>query len=81
MITSLSVQHVYFLNFTATSGADDEQTESIEEANKMKYPLHLAGTVLQLFQLAHLRGLGKEPGVAMARIWDGADGALFPKST
>ena len=53
---------------------------SIEEANKMKYPLHLAGTALQLFELASLRGLGKEPDVAVSRVWDGAEGPLFPKS-
>ena len=54
------------------------QTESIEEANRMKYPLTLAGTALQLFQLASTRGLGKEPDVAITRIWDGVDGPLFP---
>jgi len=46
----------------------------------MKYPLHLGGTALQLFQLAALRGFGKEPDLAVARIWDGADGPVFPRS-
>lgn len=46
----------------------------------MKYPLHLAGTALQLFQLASMKGLGKEPDVAVSRIWDGANGRLFAKS-
>lgn len=54
------------------------QTESVEEANRMKYPVHLAGAALQLFQLAATRGLGKESDVAITRIWDGVDGPLFP---
>ncbi|KIM94756.1 hypothetical protein OIDMADRAFT_45668 [Oidiodendron maius Zn] len=58
-----------------------ELTESIEEANRMKYPLHLAGTALQLFQLAVLRGYGKQADVAISRIWDGVDGSLFPCSS
>ena len=56
------------------------QTESMEEANRLKYPLHLAGTALQLFQLAALKGFGTEPDLAVSRIWDGADGPLFPRS-
>ena len=47
----------------------------------MRYPLHLAGTALQLFELASLRGFGKEPDVAVSRIWDGVDGPLFPRSS
>jgi 3-hydroxyisobutyrate dehydrogenase len=47
----------------------------------MRYPLHLAGTALQLFELASLRGFGKEPDVAVSRIWDSADGPLFPRSS
>jgi 3-hydroxyisobutyrate dehydrogenase len=47
----------------------------------MKFPLHLTGTALQLLQLAEMRGLGKEPDVAVSRIWDGADGPLFPKAS
>ena len=43
----------------------------------MKFPLHLTGTALQLLQLAEMRGLGKEPDVAISRIWDDADGPLF----
>ena len=57
-----------------------KQTASIEEANRMKYPLHLTGTALQLCQLAEMRGLGKEPDVAISGIWDGVSGPLFPKS-
>ena len=53
----------------------------MEEGNRMKYPLHLTGTALQLCQLAEMRGLGKEPDVAIFRIWDGAEGALFPRSS
>jgi 3-hydroxyisobutyrate dehydrogenase len=55
-----------------------KQTESIEEASRIKYPLHLAGTALQLFQLATTRGLGKEPDVAILRIWDSTDRPLLP---
>jgi 3-hydroxyisobutyrate dehydrogenase len=54
------------------------QTESIDEASRMKSPLHLAGTALQLFQLAAVRGLGQEADVAVYRVWDGADGPVFP---
>jgi len=50
---------------------------SIEAAQQLKYPLPLSGTTLQLLQLASLRGLGKEPDVAVSRIWDGGDGPLF----
>ena len=46
----------------------------------MKFPLHLTGTALQLLQLAEMRGLGKEPDVAVSRIWDGVDGPLFPQA-
>ena len=52
------------------------QTESIEVAHQMRYPLHLAGTALQLFQLAELKGFGKDPDLAVSRVWDG-NGALF----
>ncbi|KAH9220032.1 NAD binding domain of 6-phosphogluconate dehydrogenase-domain-containing protein [Leptodontidium sp. 2 PMI_412] len=55
-------------------------TEAVEEAHKLKYPLHLTGTALQLFQLAKLKGLGKEPGIAVSRVWDGVDGPLFPRA-
>lgn len=58
-----------------------ELTESIEEANKIKYPLHLGGTALQLFQLASMRGLGKEPDLAISRVWDSVGGPFFPKSS
>ncbi|KAE8452492.1 hypothetical protein EG329_000394 [Mollisiaceae sp. DMI_Dod_QoI] len=58
-----------------------ELTEAIEEANKLKYPLHLAGTALQLFQLVSMKGLGKEPDVSVARIWDGVEGPLFPRKS
>jgi len=53
---------------------------SIEAAQQLKYPLPLSATALQLLQLASLRGLGKEPDVAVSRIWDGLDGPLFPGS-
>ncbi|TVY51421.1 L-threonate dehydrogenase [Lachnellula cervina] len=53
---------------------------SVEAAQQLKYPLPLSGTALQLLQLASLRGLGKEPDVAISRIWDGVDGPLFPGS-
>ncbi|KAG0645206.1 L-threonate dehydrogenase [Hyphodiscus hymeniophilus] len=55
-------------------------TSAIEEANRLKYPLHLTGTALQLCQQAEMRGLGKESDVAISRIWDGEKGALFPKA-
>ena len=57
-----------------------KQIVSVEAAQKLKYPLPLAGTALQLFQLASLRGLGKEPDVAVSRIWDGVNRPLFPGS-
>jgi len=60
---------------------DCSQTEAIEEANGLKYPLHLTGTALQLFQLASMQGLGKEPDVAIVRIWDGAKGTLYPRKS
>jgi len=53
----------------------------MEEANKLKYPLHLAGTALQLFQLAAMRGWGKEPEVAICGLWEGADGPFFPRKS
>ncbi|KAN0090355.1 NAD binding domain of 6-phosphogluconate dehydrogenase domain containing protein [Hyaloscypha variabilis] len=59
-------------DWTSTKTIDDiiaEMTESIEEANKLKYPLHLGGTALQLFELVSLRGLGKEPDLAVSRVW------------
>jgi len=59
-----------------------EQTKSIEVAHQMRYPLPIAGTALQLFQLAELKGFGKEPDLAVSRVWDGTGeyhaGALFP---
>ncbi|KAH8598277.1 NAD binding domain of 6-phosphogluconate dehydrogenase-domain-containing protein [Bisporella sp. PMI_857] len=57
-----------------------ELSASIQEANRIKYPLHLAATALQLFQLVALRGSGKEPDLAVSRIWDGPDGPLFPRA-
>jgi 3-hydroxyisobutyrate dehydrogenase len=55
------------------------QAESIEAAGRLKYPLHLGGTALQLFQLATVRGLGQESDVAVCRVWDGVDGGAFPR--
>jgi 3-hydroxyisobutyrate dehydrogenase len=46
----------------------------MEEANRIKYPLHLAGAALQLFQFASLQGLGKDPDVAVSKIWNRQDG-------
>ncbi|QSZ37555.1 hypothetical protein DSL72_008653 [Monilinia vaccinii-corymbosi] len=43
---------------------------AIEEASRVKYPLHLTASALQLLQLASARGLGDEPDVAIAKIWD-----------
>lgn len=57
----------------------EELSESMEEANRIKYPLHLGGTALQLFQLAKLRGLGAEPDVAVLKIWEGED-VWFPRT-
>lgn len=54
---------------------------AIEAAHDLKYPLHLSGTVLQLFQLAELRGWGKEEALAVVKIWDGEGEALFPRSS
>jgi 3-hydroxyisobutyrate dehydrogenase len=51
----------------------------MEEANKLKFPLHLTGTALQLFQLVQLKGQGTEPDVAISSLWSGVDGTLFPK--
>lgn len=48
-----------------------KQDLAIEEAGRIKYPLHLTATALQILQLAHARGLGEEPDVAVAKIWDG----------
>jgi len=47
----------------------------------MKYPLHLGGTALQLFQLAAMQGMGNEPDLAVSRIWDGVDSPLFRRSS
>ncbi|KAH6673206.1 NAD binding domain of 6-phosphogluconate dehydrogenase-domain-containing protein [Halenospora varia] len=69
--------------WTATKTVDDviaELKQSLEAAASIKYPLHLAATALQLLQLASLRGFGKEPDVAVSRIWDGVDGTLFPRA-
>ncbi|KAK0103630.1 hypothetical protein ONS95_005642 [Cadophora gregata] len=65
------------------SSVDDviaELTEAVEEAHKLKYPLHLTGTALQLFELAKLKGLGKEPGIAVSKVWDSVDGPYFPRA-
>ncbi|KAA8574948.1 hypothetical protein MFRU_002g03990 [Monilinia fructicola] len=43
---------------------------AIEEASRVKYPLHLTATALQILQLASARGLGDEPDIAVAKIWD-----------
>ncbi|APA09401.1 hypothetical protein SS1G_12199 [Sclerotinia sclerotiorum 1980 UF-70] len=43
---------------------------AIEEASRVKFPLHLAATALQILQLASARGFGDEPDVAVAKIWD-----------
>jgi hypothetical protein len=48
------------------------KTESKGETNRIKYP-HLAGTALQLFQLASLQGSGKEPDVAVSKTWNRQD--------
>ena len=56
------------------------QTEAVEGAQKLKYPLHLTGTALQLFELAKLKGLGKEPGIAVSKVWDSVDGPYFPRA-
>lgn len=53
--------------------ANSCQTESMEEANRLKFPLHLTGTALQLFQLASLQGLGSEPDIAVAKLWNGKE--------
>lgn len=58
----------------------EKQKLAIEAAHDLKYPLPLASTALQLFQLAELRGWGKEEDLAIVKIWDGEDGALFPRS-
>jgi 3-hydroxyisobutyrate dehydrogenase len=46
----------------------------------MNYPLHLTSTALQLLQLAALRGLGKEPDIAVSKIWDGLERETFPRA-
>ncbi|KAG9241023.1 hypothetical protein BJ878DRAFT_545660 [Calycina marina] len=58
-----------------------ELTEAMEEANRLKRPPHLAESALQLFQLSALRGMRSETGTAVAKIWDGEIGPLFPKLT
>lgn len=63
-----------YINIQLTAG----QTESIAEASRMKYPLHLAWTALQLFQLAAVRGFGKDADVAVCRVWDGVEEPTFP---
>ncbi|KAH7397674.1 NAD binding domain of 6-phosphogluconate dehydrogenase-domain-containing protein [Cadophora sp. MPI-SDFR-AT-0126] len=65
------------------SSVDDviaELTEAVEQAHKLKYPLHLTGTALQLFELAKLKGLGKEPAIAVSKVWDSVDGPYFPRA-
>ncbi|RDL41283.1 2-hydroxy-3-oxopropionate reductase [Venustampulla echinocandica] len=67
-------------NWTSKKTVDDviaELTESIEAANLLKYPLHLSGTAFQLLQLASLKGLGKQPDVAVSKLWEGPEGRLF----
>ncbi|ESZ97287.1 hypothetical protein SBOR_2315 [Sclerotinia borealis F-4128] len=49
----------------------DRLNTAIEEASRIKYPLHLTATALQVLQLASARGFGGEPDVAVAKIWDG----------
>jgi len=57
------------------------QTEAIDEAAKIKYPLNLAATALQLFQLAALKGLEDEAEISLVRIWDGSGEAFFPQKS
>ncbi|RDW74934.1 hypothetical protein BP6252_06076 [Coleophoma cylindrospora] len=58
----------------------DELSEALEYAAKIKYPLHLGGTALQIFHMAAQQGLAEEPDVAIVKIWDGASGAYFPRA-
>jgi 3-hydroxyisobutyrate dehydrogenase len=46
------------------------QKVAVEEASRLKYPLHLTATALQLFQLAAATGSADDPDVSIARIWD-----------
>ncbi|KAL2069844.1 hypothetical protein VTL71DRAFT_14523 [Oculimacula yallundae] len=57
-----------------------EMTEAVDEAHKIRYPLHLAGTALQLFELAKLKGFGKEPAIAVSKVWDSVEGPFFPRA-
>ncbi|CZT45929.1 related to 3-hydroxyisobutyrate dehydrogenase, mitochondrial precursor [Rhynchosporium secalis] len=57
-----------------------ELTEALEEAHKIRYPLHLTGTALQIFELAKLKGFGKEPAIAVSRVWDSVEGPYFPRA-
>ncbi|PQE28055.1 hypothetical protein CJF32_00005815 [Rutstroemia sp. NJR-2017a WRK4] len=43
---------------------------AVEEASRLKYPLHLTATALQLFQLAAATGSADDPDVSIAKIWD-----------
>jgi 3-hydroxyisobutyrate dehydrogenase len=72
-----AVAELVCLSFPGAQRVLTRQAESIEVASGMKYPLHLAGTALQLYQLAAVRGLGQEPDVAIYRVWEGVDGELF----
>lgn len=47
-----------------------KQHIAIEEASRIKYPLHLAATALQILQLASARGFGDEPDIAVVKVWD-----------
>lgn len=62
-------------------GLTHQQTTAVEEAHKMRYPLPLTGTALQLFQLAQLKGLGMEPEIAVSKVWDTPEGPLFARSS
>lgn len=48
-----------------------KQNKAIEEASRVKYPLHLTATALQILQLASSRTSGNEPDVAAIKVWDG----------
>ncbi|KAL3424166.1 ketose-bisphosphate aldolase class-ii-like protein [Phlyctema vagabunda] len=54
--------------------------EALDEAAKIKYPLHLAGAALQIFQLAAIQGLSDQSDVSIVKIWEGTDGPYFPQN-
>ncbi|KAG9237633.1 NAD binding domain of 6-phosphogluconate dehydrogenase-domain-containing protein [Amylocarpus encephaloides] len=62
------------------NGVIADLTKAITAANALKYPLHLASAVLQILQLAALKGYGAEPDLAASRVWDGPEGAMYPGS-